>query len=62
MRIINNVETKNIVLHLEKVKDETFLAGEYDENIEFINKRDLTCLSHLNLEGVYGIRKIENFH
>ena len=51
MKITKNVETKNSVLHIEKVDDETFLTGECLGYLELINKKDLTCLSFLKLEG-----------
>ena len=62
MKITKNVKTKHWVYHTEKVNDETFLTGEYDGYLELINKKDLTCLDHLKLEGVYWILQIENLH
>ena len=53
MEITKNVKTKNYVLHIKKVNDETFLIGEYDGDLELINKKDLTCLSHLKPEEDY---------
>ena len=55
MKFIKNVRTKTIVYNIEKVNDNTLLTGEYNGYIELINKKDLTCLSHLKLEGVNGI-------
>ena len=45
MKIIKNVKTKNIVMNIEKVNDETFLTGEGFGYLELINKKDLNCLS-----------------
>ena len=55
MKITKNVKTKSIVYHIEKVNDETFLTGEYEGYLELINKKDLTCLSHIRLDGVRDI-------
>ena len=52
MKITKNAKTQDHVEHIEKVNDETFLTGEIFGYLELINKKDLTCLSHLKLEGV----------
>lgn len=51
MKIIKNTEAKNNVFHIEKVNDEIFLTGEKNGYLELRNKKDLTCLSNLKLEG-----------
>ena len=51
MKITKNVKTKSFVCHIEKVNDVTFLTGEGLGYLELINKKDLTCLSFLKLEG-----------
>ena len=43
------------VYHIEKVNEEMFLTGGRSGFIELINKNDLKCLSHLQIQGVYGI-------
>ena len=50
MKIKKNLRTKKWVFYIEKVNDETFLTGEYFGNLKLINKKDLTSLSHLQLE------------
>ena len=50
MKITKNVKAKDYVLHIEKVNAETFLTGESNGFLELINKKDLTCLSHIILE------------
>ena len=55
MKITKNVRTKEDVYHIEKINDETFLTGKMDGYLELINKKDLTCLSYIKLEGVIGI-------
>ena len=50
MKITKNVKTSSYVFHVEKINDETFLTGELQGYLELINKKDLTCLSHLQLE------------
>ena len=52
MRITHNAKTKNLVYHIEKVNNDTFLTGSFRENIELINKKDLTCLSYFKFYGV----------
>ena len=55
MKITKNVKTNDQVWHIEKINDETFLTGEFEGHLELINKKDLTCLSHLKLEEVIFI-------
>ena len=55
MEITKNVQTNKNVFHIEKVNDETFLTGERNGLLELIKKKDLTCLSHLKIEGVIFI-------
>ena len=62
MKITKNVRAKNYVILFEKVNDETFLTGEGLGYLELINKKDLTCLSFLKLEGSGLILQIENLH
>ena len=38
MKIIKNTKTKNLVIHILKVNDETFLIGDYWGSIELISK------------------------
>ena len=53
MKITKNVKSKteNFVQQIEKVNDDTFLVGELYGYIELINKKDLSCLSHLQVKG-----------
>ena len=55
MKITKNAITKSYVLNIEKVNDETFLTGDLEGNLELVNKKDLSCLSHIQLEGVGDI-------
>lgn len=52
---MKKVVTQGYVHHIEKVNDDTFLAGKALGYIELINKKDFSCLSHLKLHGVYDI-------
>ena len=52
MKFTKKTKTLSSVFHIEKVNDESFLVGEYNGYLELINKKDLTCLSILLLEGV----------
>ena len=51
MKITRNAKVKDFVLHIEKVNDETFLTGESYGYLELINKKELICLSLLQLKG-----------
>ena len=55
MKILKNIRLKDYVSHIEKLNENTILTGEYSGYIELINKKDLNCLSHLQLDGVEGI-------
>ena len=55
MKISKNLDTKDIVFHIEKVNDETFLTGEAIGNLELINKKDLNCLAQIQFEEVHWI-------
>ena len=60
MKITKTVKAKNSVVsvyHIEKVNDDTFLTVGLEGILELINKVDLTCLSHLKLNGVVDIIK-----
>ena len=41
-KITKNVRTEDIVYHIEKVNDDSFLIGELFGHIELINRKDLT--------------------
>ena len=56
---IKNSQTIEEVFKLVKVNDNSFLTVEWFGYIELINKIDLTCLSHLQIEGISGIYSIE---
>ena len=56
---MKNAETKNLVNHILKVNDETFLIFHDFVSIELISKKDLTCIISLKLEE--SINYIENF-
>ena len=55
MKILKNVSAKDVVFHIVNINDDTFLTGEYNGNIELINKNDLRCLSQLNLGLGYTV-------
>ena len=55
MEITKNFETKYSVYLIEKVNDDTFLTGGSRGYLELINKKDLTSLSSLKLEGFLSI-------
>ena len=54
MKIMKNAKTKNLVMHILKINDETFLIFDDYMSLELISKKDLACLNSLKLsESIY---------
>ena len=47
MELANNVKTYDIVHHIDRVNNDTFLTGGIRGYLELITKKDLLCLSLL---------------
>ena len=50
-----NAIARDCVFLIEKIDDETFITGFENGYLELINKKELTYLSLLKLEGVSDI-------
>ena len=55
MNITKKIKTKDFVLCIKNVNDDTFLTGEDNGCIELINTKNLSYLSHLKLKRVQNI-------